>query len=140
MVPHSGHLSFTFFGYSAHPEENMPRANRINKERNRFFISIFISVLLDIIHWEINNRKEVNGLGSGLLFDVPLDCASWDAVDFLYFSFLRSLLFKIYPVRKPHCSPRVKLHLYRGTQRGGLLFLLQPPRGLMPRVSLLVRK
>ena len=34
----------------------MPRANRINKKRNQFFI--FISVPNDIILWEINNDKE----------------------------------------------------------------------------------
>jgi len=38
----------------------MPSANRINKERDQFFIfiSISISVPLDIVHWEINNYKE----------------------------------------------------------------------------------
>jgi hypothetical protein len=34
----------------------MPKANRINKKRNQFFI--FISVLNDMILWEINNNKE----------------------------------------------------------------------------------
>jgi hypothetical protein len=34
----------------------MPKANRINKKRNQFFI--FISVLHGMILWEINNNKE----------------------------------------------------------------------------------
>jgi hypothetical protein len=34
----------------------MPKANRINKKRNQFFI--FISVPNNIILWKINNNKE----------------------------------------------------------------------------------
>jgi hypothetical protein len=49
-------LSFTFWAFSAHPEEKMPKANRIKKKRNQFFI--FISAPDNIILWKMNNNKE----------------------------------------------------------------------------------
>jgi hypothetical protein len=40
MVPHSGHFSFTFLFHSAHPEENMSKANRVNNRRKYFIMFV----------------------------------------------------------------------------------------------------